>query len=35
MAKKEHRFNPQTLTYEVITAPFLLCTFLLLRNILI
>ena len=35
MAKKEHRFNPQTLTYEVITAPFRLRTYRLLRKILI
>lgn len=35
MAKKEHRFNPQTLTYEVITAPFRLRTYRLLRKLLI
>jgi len=35
MAKKEQRFNPQTLTYEVITAPFRLRTYRLLRKILI
>ena len=35
MAKKEHRFNPQTLTYEVITAPFRLRTYRLLRKILL
>ena len=33
MAKKEHRFNPQTLTDEVITAPCRLRTYRLLRKI--
>ena len=35
MAKKEYKFNPQTLTYEVIAAPFQLRFYRLLRKILI
>jgi murein DD-endopeptidase MepM/ murein hydrolase activator NlpD len=35
MVRKEHRFNPQTLTYEVITAPFRLRTYRLLRKIIV
>ncbi len=35
MAKKEYKFNPQTLTYEVIAAPFQVRFYRLLRKILI
>ena len=35
MAKKEYKFNPQTLTYEVIAAPFRIRFYRLLRKILI
>ena len=35
MEKKEYKFNPQTLTYEVVTAPFKLRYYRLLRKILV
>lgn len=35
MAKKEYRFNPHTLNYEVITAPFRIRIFHLLRKVLV
>lgn len=35
MAQKEYKFNPQTLTYEVITAPFRIRFYRVLRKILI
>ena len=35
MPKKEYKFNPQTFTYEVVTAPFRVRTYRLLRQILV
>lgn len=35
MSKKEYKFNPQTFTYEVVTAPFRVRTYRLLRQILV
>lgn len=35
MAKKEYKFNPKTLTYEVVTAPFKLRYYRLLRKIIV